>query len=139
MLLSHFLARLIGPVLAIIGVSMLGSAQGYLDIATGIIGDGALLYFAAVLGLLAGLALVLSHNVWVSDWRLIITLIGWLTVIESAAWILAPKLLARLYAPLLVPTMPLLVGVIALIVAAALCYFGYFVTTATRTSTGRRK
>jgi hypothetical protein len=138
MLLSHFLARLIGPALAIIGLSMLGNAQGYLDIATGIIGDGALLYFAAVLGLIAGIALVLSHNVWVADWRVIITLIGWLTVIESAAWILAPKTLARLYAPLLVPAMPLTVGIVALLVAAALCYFGYFATTS-GTSVGRRR
>jgi hypothetical protein len=129
---------LIGPALAIIGLSMLGNAQGYLDIATGIIADGALLYFAAVLGLLAGLALVLSHNIWVSDWRVIITLIGWLTVIESAAWILAPKLLARLYAPLLVPAMPLFVGIVALIVAAALCYFGYFAATS-GTAAGRRR
>ena len=136
---SLFLARLIGPVLVITGLSMLGNAQNYLDIATGIIGDGALLYFAAVLGLLAGMALVLAHNAWIADWRLIITLLGWVSVIESAAWILAPNLLARLYAPLLVPAMPLFGGGVALLLGAVLCYFGYFATRATKVSTGRQK
>jgi hypothetical protein len=132
---SLFLARLIGPVLVITGLGMLASGQNYLDIATGIIGDGALLYFGSVLGLLAGMALVLTHNAWVADWRVIITLLGWFSVIESAVWILAPKLLARLYAPLLVPAMPLFVGVLALLLGAVLCYFGYFA----QPSTGRRR
>jgi hypothetical protein len=137
---SLFLARLIGPVLAITGLSMLGNAQNYLDVATGIIGDGALLYFAAVLGLLGGIALVLTHNAWIADWRLIITLLGWVSVIESAAWILAPQVLARLYAPLLVPAMPLFGGGIALLLGAVLCYFGYFAAPAAKAATaGRRK
>jgi hypothetical protein len=43
----------------------------------------ALLYLAGFLGLLAGLALVLTHNVWVLDWQLIITLIGWVAIVRA--------------------------------------------------------
>ena len=87
----------------VVGLSMLVNPQGYLDMATGIIGDAALLYFSCLLGLLGGIALVLAHNVWVADWRVIITVLGWLSVIESAAWILAPRPLARFFGPMITP------------------------------------
>ena len=38
----------------------------------------ALIYLAGVLTLIPGLALVLVHNVWAVDWRVLITLFGWL-------------------------------------------------------------
>ena len=38
----------------------------------------------------AGLAVVLSHNVWVLNWPLIITLLGWIAVISGALRIFAP-------------------------------------------------
>jgi hypothetical protein len=140
---SIYLARLIGPVFVVVGLSAIVNPQGYLDVATGIIGDAALLYFSCVLGLLGGIALVLAHNVWVADWRIVITLLGWLSVIESAAWILAPRPLARFFGPMLTQPMPVIAGVVVLILGAILCYFGYFTapatTPATRPATGRRK
>jgi hypothetical protein len=33
--------------------------------------------------LIAGMALVLTHNARALDWRLIITLIGWVTIIRA--------------------------------------------------------
>jgi hypothetical protein len=132
---SIYLARLIGPALALAGLSMLLNQQGYLDIATGIVGDAALLYFTVLLGLLGGTALVLAHNVWVSDWRVIITLLGWLTLVKCSAWLLAPRPLARFFGPMITPPMPLVGGGVALVLGAVLCYFGYFA----RPSTGRRK
>ena len=37
-----------------------------------------------------GLAIVLVHNVWVADWRVIITLLGWLLLVRGAVRILIP-------------------------------------------------
>ena len=38
-------------------------------------------------------AFVLSHNVWVADWRLVVTLIGWLMLAVSLLQIFAPRLM----------------------------------------------
>ena len=132
---SLYLARLIGPALALAGLSMLINQQGYLDIATGIMGDAALLYFTVLLGILGGTAVILAHNVWVGDWRVIITLLGWATTIKCAAWLLAPKALARFFGPMITPPMPIAGGVISLILGAILCYYGYFA----EPSSGRRR
>jgi hypothetical protein len=38
----------------------------------------------------AGVAIVLTHNVWSADWRVLITLFGWLNAIGGAVRLLAP-------------------------------------------------
>ena len=44
----------------------------------------ALIFLSGVITLPAGLAIVLTHNVWVADWRVLITLLGWLAIIGGA-------------------------------------------------------
>ncbi len=36
------------------------------------------------------MALVLTHDVWAPDWRLIITLIGWITLVRSVNTLFQP-------------------------------------------------
>ena len=43
----------------------------------------------------AGLAIVLTHNIWAADWRVLITLFGWLNVIGGALRLFAPPLLMK--------------------------------------------
>jgi hypothetical protein len=57
----------------------------------------ALLFLVELLGLAAGLAIVLGHNLWSSGLpALIITLIGWLTLIRSIILLfLSPEAIGR--------------------------------------------
>jgi len=41
--------------------------------------------------LIAGLFMVLSHNLWVGDWRVVITILAWLTLLKGLALIFAPE------------------------------------------------
>jgi len=50
----------------------------------------ALIFFSGMILMPAGLAVVLSHNVWVLNWPLIITLLGWIAVISGALRVFAP-------------------------------------------------
>jgi hypothetical protein len=123
---SSFLAKLIGPVLAVLGLGMLLNPAGYLVIADEIMKSQALLYFASALGLLGGVALVLAHNVWTPDWRVVITLLGWISILDSTSWILIPRQVQQFWSPLMATqAFPLVAGVIVLLLAAVLCYFGY--------------
>ncbi len=73
---SLFLARLIGPVALAIGLSILINAGAYRLLADEFMRSRALMYLSGLLTLVAGLAIVLTHNVWVADWRAIITVLG---------------------------------------------------------------
>jgi hypothetical protein len=56
--------------------------------ATEVVGSPTLVYLFGLLDFAAGLAIVLVHNVWTVNWRVLITLIGWLLLIRGAARIL---------------------------------------------------
>lgn len=78
---SIFLARLIGPFFAVCGVALMLNADVFRAIGAEIIKSHALIYIAGVLALVAGLALVNTHNVWVAGWPVVITISGWLCLI----------------------------------------------------------
>jgi hypothetical protein len=123
---STYLARLLGPALAVVGLSMLLRPSDYLAVVAGVLRSPALLYLASLLGLLGGIALVLAHNEWVADWRVIVTLLGWISILDSASWVLIPEAAERFWSPLISsPVLPLWGGAIVLLLGAVLCYFGY--------------
>ena len=51
----------------------------------------ALLFLGGMISFPAGLAVVLIHNVWVADWPVIITIMGWLATISGAIRLVAPQ------------------------------------------------
>ena len=136
---SRFLARLIGPVVAVVALGILVNPSGTMALMSQMISDPGLIYFAVILELLGGVALLLVHNVWVADWRVLITLIGWAAVIEATAWILAPLPMQRLYTPMLgAPGFAVVAAVIALLIGGVLIYYGYFDAPA-RANAGAKK
>ena len=52
---------------------------------------GILFYLSGLLSLLAGLAIINLHNTWHADWRVIVTVIGWLMTIGGVIRIIAPQ------------------------------------------------
>jgi hypothetical protein len=80
---SIFLAKLIGPFLAVCGVALIFNADAFRIIGGEIVKSPALIYIAGVLALITGLVIVNTHNEWTADWRLVITLLGWLCVVAG--------------------------------------------------------
>ena len=70
---SIYLARLMGPVMLAMGIGVLLNAPVFLILVGQFLHSYALIFVAGLLSLTAGLAIVLSHNVWVGDWRVLIT------------------------------------------------------------------
>jgi hypothetical protein len=123
---SVFLARLLGPFFLIVGASVLINARPFRAIVDEFIRSPALLFLSGLMILPVGLALVLTHNVWVANWPVLITLLGWLCVIGGAIRLLVPqhvlKISRRFYAN---PNAPIVSAGIWLVVGAILCFFGY--------------
>jgi hypothetical protein len=137
---SVYLAKLIGPVFSAIGIGLLLNG----DIYRVIIGEGVnspiLIYITGIIILPTGIALVLAHNVWVGDWRLIITLLGWLSAIGGAIRIIYPQLAMNVGASVYSHAIaPLIAGIAMLILGFVLVYYGYAETIETLTKTPARK
>jgi len=82
---SRYIARLMGPVLLIIGIGVIAGlfVEGESYSMKEFIGSRALIFITGVLALLAGLAIVNAHNLWVPDWRVVVTVLGWLFILRS--------------------------------------------------------
>ena len=61
---TAFLGKLIGLYCIAISISILAHAQATVEIMKAILRDPPLLFIAGLLGMTAGLAIVLAHNVW---------------------------------------------------------------------------
>jgi hypothetical protein len=63
---------------------------GYSSVLKEFIANRALIFLTGILALLAGVAIVNMHNVWEPDWRVIITVLGWLLVLRGVMLLVFP-------------------------------------------------
>ena len=123
---SIFLAKLIGPFFLVVAAALLVNVKAFRAIAEEFMRSPALVFLTGLMILPVGLAIVLTHNVWAADWRVLITILGWLTVVSGALRLLAPQQALdvgrKLYAK---PNTLHVSAAIWLAVGAILCFFGY--------------
>lgn len=123
---SVFLAQLIGPLLLVMGVGMVANAESYRAMAHEFLASRALIYIAGLLAFVPGLAIVLVHNVWAFDWRVIITLLGWLSLLGGIFRLLLPRQVTAVGSAMLARPGYLTGGGIAVLaLGAILTVFGY--------------
>jgi hypothetical protein len=123
---SVLLARIIGPLFLVVGVGIFINLEHYRRLVVDF-GQSALsIYMAGTIALLVGLLIVAFHSVWEWRWPVIITIIGWLTLIKGAVRIVAPKLVAERSQRYGRNTnIMMTTAIVVLVLGAVLTYFGY--------------
>ena len=83
-----------GVVLLVFGLSYLINVRFWADSFKSLVNQPALVFPLLLPVLICGLLILLGHNLWVADWRVIVTVVGWAAVIKSIAALLFPKMLS---------------------------------------------
>ena len=125
---SVFLAKLIGPLLAAIGTALIFNANTFLAMGSEFVKSHALIYVSGLLALTAGLAIVNLHTVGSADWRVAITIIGWLCVFGGVMRVVFPRIVEEIGTAILTntnDTWAIGEGIIVLAIGAWLSYAGY--------------
>jgi hypothetical protein len=123
---SIFLAKLIGPVCLVIGLALLINRAAFRALAGEFLNSPALMFLSGVITLPAGLAIVLTHNVWAADTRILITILGWLAVVGGALRMLAPERAAAVGRTMLATPFTLCISTgVYLVFGGLLSFFGY--------------
>jgi hypothetical protein len=127
---SRYIARLMGPVLLIIGIGMimgmLTEGEGYSSLLKEFIGSRALIFVTGGLALLAGLAVVNAHNLWVPDWRVIVTVLGWLLIVRGISNLVFPAVVQTLGDRMIASHAGVLAGAaFTIVIGAILSVMGY--------------
>lgn len=89
--MTQFLAQFFGIYFAIMCVALILKHQRVRTTAWQMLNQPPVLMLTAIVTLLLGTALILSHNVWVSDWRVIITVICWLVFTKGLFLLFLPE------------------------------------------------
>jgi len=122
-----FLARLLGLYCILISLAMAVHRHATVETMTALIQTPPVLFLAGIIALVAGLALVLGHNIWSGGaLPVIVTLVGWITLIRGLLVLFLPAgvdvgLLARLHYEQLF----YLYVAIALVLGVYLTYAGF--------------
>src|SRR4026207_1852754 len=127
---STIIARLMGPVLLFTGIgAVIGLLGKFPEAYVGVLRDMNNQSATIILGmfaLLAGLAIVNTHNLWVSDWRVIITILGWLAIIRGALSLLFPNKMYGIGEAILASRSgPMIGAVIIVVLGGILSWMGY--------------
>jgi hypothetical protein len=84
-----YLGRLIGLYCVLIALSMISHKQATVDTMTGLVHNAPVLFFASVMAMVAGLAIVLAHNVWSGGaLPVVVTLVGWILLVKGLIFLL---------------------------------------------------
>ena len=119
-------ARLIGPLFVVVAVGILLNGDFYTALIAEAMQSPTLIYFSGLISIIPGLAILNFHRAWTADWRVVITLLGYLLTIGGIVRIVFPLITATMAALIYsnASVLPVL-GVIVLIVGAYLCFEGY--------------
>jgi hypothetical protein len=124
---TSFLARLIGLFLIVVSLAMLVQKQGLAPAISALVQDHAALLVVAMIGLAAGLAMILVHNVWSGGvLPVVVTLIGWFLMLRNALVLfLPPEALRALFDAFHVERFYYLYAIIDLLIGILLTLAGF--------------
>ncbi|MBT7348472.1 hypothetical protein HN858_02225 [Candidatus Falkowbacteria bacterium] len=91
MFTSILLAKVFGLFFVVIALFMALRKKFFNEVLKEIKHDEGWVFLFGTFTLVIGLLMIFGHNVWVDAWRIVITVIGWLTLIKGLFMLFFPK------------------------------------------------
>lgn len=119
--MTQFLSQMMAFVFVILAISLWTNNKFYIEMFKQIEKDKVGLFFASIIEMVLGLAIVLQHNLWSTLPEIVVTLIGWGAILEGIAalfWTKKYKKMAlRVFSQKGIPYFTGLLGIIGLYLA----------------------
>ena len=120
-------ARIVGPLLLVIGAVVIARAGDLVLLIPAILQDGPLAFITGVFTLICGIVLIAAHHHWSSAAAIAISLLAVLTIVRGITLLFAPSVLTGLVHQFLnLGPGALIAGLIALLIGAWLSFVGWF-------------
>lgn len=124
---SQFIAQLIGPIYLALGVGGFVNRKHFMTLIEGFKASYAVILISGVVALFIGVLMVRFHNVWVADWRVIITIFSWIALLKGLTLLVLPVRVGEGIANSFVKR-PQLINLMlgfCILIGAVFSYFGY--------------
>jgi hypothetical protein len=93
--LSILIARITAVIYLSAAAGALINRDQYRRVAEDMFKNAALTYLMGFTAAIVGMIIVNYHNIWVGNWTVLITILGWLALIKGVLIIAVPKLVER--------------------------------------------
>jgi len=124
--ISHFLAKFLGLYILLMSLPLLVTPKVVRQRYESFLNDEPVMTLAGIVTILVGLFLILLHNIWAIDWRLLVTLISWVILAEGISIVYFPNHARSLFRRL-VQKMPMVAsGCFGIVVSLYLIFMGFF-------------
>lgn len=89
--MAIWISKFLGPVILVLSIPMIVTPKSLQETSKRFLADSPLILVSGVLAMTAGLSIVNTHDIWVMDWPLIVTLFGWALVLGGVIRVIAPR------------------------------------------------
>lgn len=125
--ISIFLAKVLGLYLLIMGVALILNQSSYKAIFVDLTKNAAFILLTGIIALILGIMMVTVHNVWTTDWRVVVTLLAWLTLVKGCVRVMFPAMAQVSIAKWMSSEAGYKASIILLLILGMfLAYHGYF-------------
>lgn len=88
---SKFLSKAIGIYFIIVSTALVFRRHEMVSFMNELINNAPIMFYIGFVTLILGILMVVSHNIWEWSWRTIITIIGWIVLIEGVSILFFPQ------------------------------------------------
>lgn len=126
-MITIFLANVLGWYLVIVSVLLLARRDLVINAMREMMRQRSVMLLVGIITLIIGLLMVVSHNIWVVGWPVIITIFAWLTLIGGLIRLFCPESVFKIWNKVVDRSEKMIAcGVISLIIGLFLLYHVYF-------------
>lgn len=124
---SIVLAKIIGLYLFLICFIMLLNPKHFHEFLSSFANNPALITFSGIIALLFGIVILSVHSIWVLQWPIVITILGWLSLIKGVIQLAFPQLVSKMVRYInKKPLSYFSIAIIGILIGAYLIYHGLF-------------
>ena len=89
--ISIYLAKVFGLYFLVVGIAGFLNAEKFRSLIIDFSKRSDSLFLSGFIALVLGILLITSHNIWSSDWRVLITILGWMTFLKGTFLLVFPQ------------------------------------------------
>ena len=89
--ISILIAKILGVGFLSLGFGILFNRTYYKIELTKMMDNSAFLLFGGIIGIICGLIIIEYHNTWTREWTTIITVVGWVALVEGIVFLAFPQ------------------------------------------------
>jgi hypothetical protein len=123
---SILIAKILATVYLSYFLGLLFSGKYYKEELPKLVDNSAYLILGGFMAIVFGFLILEFHNYWNSDWTVVITIFGWLSLLKGILLIVFPQMFTAYKTTILKAGNQIYILILLLIIGAFFGYFGFF-------------